>query len=44
MDKLVRLENVIDTRTGKFHSVAIVKEKNAKWFIPANEAEEASDN
>ena len=32
---MVTLYNVIDTRTGQFHSVAIVKERNAKWFIPA---------
>lgn len=34
---MIRLENVIDIRTGQFHSVAIVKERNAKYFIPANE-------
>lgn len=31
---MVTLYNVIDTRTNQFHSVAVVKEKNAKWFIP----------
>lgn len=31
----VRLENVIDTRTNQFHSVAIVKAKNVKYFVPA---------
>lgn len=31
----VTLYNVIDTRTGQFHSVAIVKKKNARWFVPA---------
>jgi len=30
---MIRLENVIDTRTGKFHSVAVVSERNARWFI-----------
>lgn len=30
---MVRLENVIDTRTGKYYSVAIVSERNAKWFV-----------
>lgn len=35
---MVTLKNVIDTRTGQFHSVAIVKARNAKFFIPANEA------
>lgn len=34
---MVTLKNVIDTRTGQFHSVAIVKAKNVKFFIPANE-------
>ena len=32
---MIRLENVIDIRTGKHYSVAIVSEKKAKWFIPA---------
>ena len=36
----VKLYNVIDTRTNQFHSVAIVKERNARWFVPANEAEQ----
>lgn len=34
---MVTLKNVIDTRTGQFHSVAIVKQRNEKFFIPANE-------
>lgn len=28
------LKNVIDTRTGLYHSVAVVKEKNARYFVP----------
>ena len=45
---MIRLKNVIDTRTGQYHSVAIVKEKNVKYFIPgeppeAAEAEEAEE-
>ena len=36
---MVRLENVIDTRTGQFHSVAVVKERNVKYFVPAEEEE-----
>ena len=36
----VKLYNVIDTRTGKFHSVAIVKEDKVKYFIPAVQDEE----
>lgn len=34
---MIKLYNVIDTRTGRFHSVAIVSRKNAKWFVPAEE-------
>lgn len=32
---MIILKNVIDTRTGQFHSVAIVKIRNAKYFVPA---------
>ena len=31
---MIRLTNVVDTRTGNFHSVAIVKERNAKYYVP----------
>lgn len=34
---MVTLYNVIDTRTGKWYSVAVVSEKNAKYFVPADE-------
>lgn len=37
MDKLVTLYNVTDTRTNQFHSVAIVKERNVRWFVSAEE-------
>lgn len=40
MKKFVRLENVIDTRTGKEHSVAIVEERKAKYFVPIEDKEE----
>ena len=30
---MIKLRNVIDTRTGKFHSVALIKETQAKYFI-----------
>lgn len=33
---MVTLYNVIDTRTGKYYSVAVVKARNAKWFLPAD--------
>lgn len=36
---MVWLYNVIDTRTNQFHSVAYVKAKSAKWFIPADAVE-----
>lgn len=35
MDRYVTLYNVIDTRTGKYHSVVMVRESKAKYFIPA---------
>lgn len=34
---MVTLYNVIDIRNGQFHSVAIVKERNAKWYVPVDE-------
>lgn len=36
--KRIKLENVIDIRTDKFHSVVIIKETAAKWFVKADEA------
>lgn len=38
--KRIRLESVIDIRTEKYHSVVIVRENQAKWFVPAEEIEE----
>ncbi len=40
---MVTLKNVIDTRTGKFHSVAVVKERNVKWFVSAEETDEQEE-
>ena len=37
---MVTLRNVIDTRTGQFHSIAIVKERNVRWFIQQEVTEE----
>lgn len=37
--KMITLHDVIDIRTGKFHSVAIISERNSKWFVPTNEEE-----
>ena len=34
---MVTLYNVIDIRTGQHHSVAIVKQRNVKYYIPANQ-------
>lgn len=34
---MVRLENVIDIRTNQFYSVAIVKERNVRWFVEVSE-------
>lgn len=36
---MIRLENVIDIRTGKFYSVVVVTERKAKYFIPAETEE-----
>lgn len=36
---MLKLVNVIDIRTSQFHSIAIVKERNAKWFVPYVEEE-----
>ena len=40
MSKMIKLYDVIDTRTDTYYSVAIVSEKKAKYFIPADEVEE----
>lgn len=40
MAKMVKLYNVIDTRNGNYYSVAIVSEKKAKYFVPAEEENE----
>ena len=37
---MVTLYNVIDIRTGKFHSVVKVHASKAKYFIPAEPPEE----
>ena len=40
---MITLHNVIDTRTGKFHSTVIVKERLARYFVPAEEEVEQSN-
>ena len=37
---MIKLYDVIDTRTGLHHSVAIVREQDTRWFVSAAEAEE----
>ena len=32
---MIKLYNVIDRRTNQFHSVAIISDKNLKWFEEA---------
>jgi hypothetical protein len=34
---MVTLYDVVDIRTGKFHSVVVVKERTAKWFVKVEE-------
>ena len=36
---MVTLYNVIDTRTGKFHSEVRVKQRMVRFFVPAEEEE-----
>jgi hypothetical protein len=38
MEKII-LKNVIDIRTGQYHSIVHTREKYRKWFIPADEEE-----
>lgn len=40
---MVTLYNVVDTRTGQHHSVAIVKERNARWFVPEEEYDDDAE-
>ena len=36
MDRVV-LHNVVDTRSGQYYSVAVVKSRYVKYFVPVNE-------
>lgn len=35
--EMITLYDVVDIRTGQRHSVAVVKARNAKWYVPAGE-------
>ncbi len=37
MDDYITLYNVVDLRTLQYHSVAVIREKNAKFFIVVDE-------
>lgn len=39
---MTTLKNVIDTRTGLTHSVAIIQEKKVKYFIPVEEPKKST--
>lgn len=41
---MITLKNVIDTRTGKIHSIAVIKEKNARFFAAADNKVNADEN
>lgn len=41
--KQITLYNVMDIRTGKYHSVVKVKERIAKWFVPAVEEDDEEE-
>ena len=34
---MVTLKNVVDTRTGQFHSEVIAKQRMIRFFVPAEE-------
>lgn len=34
---MVKLFNVVDIRSGQYHSVVIVKARNARFFVPVEE-------
>lgn len=40
---MVTLHDVIDIRTGKRYSIAVVSKRNARWFVPANEEGEEEE-
>ena len=40
---MIRLYSVVDIRTGRFHSVAVVSQRNVKWFVPGEPPEEEED-
>ena len=40
MKTYVKLYNVRDTRTDRIHSVVVVEEKKAKYFVPVEEEQE----
>ena len=41
---MVTLYNVIDTRTGKFHSEVKVKQRMVRFFVPAEEEEDVIES
>ena len=43
MEKIT-LYNVTDTRTGKFHSEAVIKPEHEKWFVSEDEEDEGGDD
>ncbi len=40
--EMIKLENVIDIRTGMYYSVVRVKQRNARWFVQV-ENEDTTD-
>ena len=41
---MITLHNVIDIRTGMHHSVAVIQERKAKYFIPENQEEKNQES
>ena len=43
---MITLTNVIDIRTGQLHSVAVVSDRNAKWYkaVESEKTESKANN
>lgn len=40
---MIILYNILDTRTNQVHSVAVIRESNAKWFVPVETDEQEGE-
>ena len=40
---MITLRNVVDIRSGQYHSIVIVKARNARYFVPAEEWDDGEE-